>query len=122
MVLGQGAIAAGAARRALDRQQARLEEDRFEADRLTRDAAQALKDLESALAANVAALAEAFNLPVVCFPATINNNLPGSELSIGADTALNSIVDAVDKIKQSAARICSMNMSSSTSSNLSIRP
>ncbi len=44
----------------------------------------------------------AFNIPVVCLPATINNNLPGSELSIGADTALNSIVSAVDKIKQSA--------------------
>ena len=44
----------------------------------------------------------AFNLPVVCLPASINNNLPGSEFSIGADTALNSIVDAVDKIKQSA--------------------
>ncbi len=44
----------------------------------------------------------AFNLPVVCLPASINNNLPGSELCIGADTALNSIVDAVDKIKQSA--------------------
>jgi len=35
-------------------------------------------------------------------PATINNNVPGSELSIGADTALNNIVEAVDKIKQSA--------------------
>jgi 6-phosphofructokinase 1 len=44
----------------------------------------------------------AFNIPVVCLPATINNNLPGSELSIGADTALNSIIWAVDKIKQSA--------------------
>jgi 6-phosphofructokinase 1 len=44
----------------------------------------------------------AFNIPIVCLPASINNNLPGSELSIGADTALNSIVDAVDKIKQSA--------------------
>ena len=43
----------------LDRQRQRLEEDRFEADRLTRDAAQALKDLEAALAANIAALAEA---------------------------------------------------------------
>jgi 6-phosphofructokinase 1 len=43
-----------------------------------------------------------FNIPLVCLPATINNNLPGSELSIGADTALNNIVDAVDKIKQSA--------------------
>ncbi|HEX6386003.1 MAG TPA: 6-phosphofructokinase [Anaerolineae bacterium] len=44
----------------------------------------------------------AFNLPIVCLPATIDNDLPGSELSVGADTALNSIVDAVDKIKQSA--------------------
>jgi 6-phosphofructokinase 1 len=44
----------------------------------------------------------AFNIPLVCLPATINNNMPGSELSIGADTALNSIVWAVDKIKQSA--------------------
>jgi 6-phosphofructokinase 1 len=35
-------------------------------------------------------------------PASINNNLPGTEFSIGADTALNSIVEAVDKIKQSA--------------------
>jgi 6-phosphofructokinase 1 len=44
----------------------------------------------------------AFNIPIVCLPATIDNNLPGTEVSIGADTALNSIVDAVDKIKQSA--------------------
>jgi len=44
----------------------------------------------------------AFDIPVVCIPATINNNLPGSELSIGADTALNNIVGAVDKIKQTA--------------------
>jgi 6-phosphofructokinase len=44
----------------------------------------------------------AFNIPMICLPASINNNLPGSEFSIGADTALNSIVDAVDKIKQSA--------------------
>jgi 6-phosphofructokinase 1 len=44
----------------------------------------------------------AFNIPIVCLPATINNNLPGSDLSVGADTALNNIVQAVDKIKQSA--------------------
>lgn len=44
----------------------------------------------------------AFNIPIVCMPASIDNNLPGSELSIGADTALNSIIEAVDKIKQSA--------------------
>ena len=35
-----------------------------------------------------------FNIPIVCLPATINNTLPGSELSVGADTALNSIVEA----------------------------
>lgn len=44
----------------------------------------------------------AFDIPMVCLPATINNNLPGTELSVGADTALNSIIMAVDKIKQSA--------------------
>jgi 6-phosphofructokinase 1 len=44
----------------------------------------------------------AFNLPLVCLPASINNNLPGSELSLGADTALNNIALSVDKIKQSA--------------------
>lgn len=44
----------------------------------------------------------AFNIPIVCIPATIDNDLPGTELSVGADTALNSIIDAVDKIKQSA--------------------
>jgi 6-phosphofructokinase 1 len=42
------------------------------------------------------------SLPIVCLPASINNDLPGSEVSIGADTALNSIVFDVDKIKQSA--------------------
>ena len=43
-----------------------------------------------------------FNLPILCLPATIDNDLPGSDLSVGADTALNNIVSAVDKIKQSA--------------------
>ena len=44
----------------------------------------------------------ALDIPIVCLPASINNDLPGSELSIGSDTALNSIVQDVDKIKQSA--------------------
>ena len=43
-----------------------------------------------------------FNIPIVCLPASIDNNLPGSQLSIGADTALNCIISDVDKIKQSA--------------------
>ena len=33
---------------------------------------------------------------------TINNDLPATELTIGSDTALNSIVSDIDKIKQSA--------------------
>ena len=45
----------------------------------------------------------AFRIPVVCVPASIDNNLPGSELAIGTDTALNAIVEAVDRIKQSAS-------------------
>lgn len=44
----------------------------------------------------------AFRIPIVCLPATISNNLPGAENSIGADTALNSIIQNVDKIKESA--------------------
>ncbi len=51
---------------------------------------------------NLAHVHPALAIPVVCLPASINNDLPGSELSIGADTALNSIVSDVDKIKQSA--------------------
>jgi len=45
---------------------------------------------------------QALRVPIVCLPASINNDLPASELSIGSDTALNSIVSDVDKIKQSA--------------------
>jgi 6-phosphofructokinase 1 len=44
----------------------------------------------------------ALALPVVCLPATINNDLPGTEMTIGADTALNTIVTNVDKVKESA--------------------
>jgi 6-phosphofructokinase 1 len=44
----------------------------------------------------------AFDIPIMCLPTTINNNLPGTDFSLGADTALNSIIDAVDKVKESA--------------------
>jgi 6-phosphofructokinase 1 len=49
-----------------------------------------------------------FDIPMVCVPTSINNDLPGTELTVGADTALNSIVTNVDKVKQSAvaARRC----------------
>ncbi len=44
----------------------------------------------------------AFDIPIVCLPTSINNNLPATDFSVGSDTALHSIVWAVDKIKQSA--------------------
>jgi 6-phosphofructokinase 1 len=44
----------------------------------------------------------AFKIPVIVLPATIDNNIPNSELSVGADTALNLIGDSVDRIRQSA--------------------
>lgn len=34
-----------------------------------------------------------FCVPMVMVPATVSNNIPGSDLSIGADTALNAITD-----------------------------
>jgi 6-phosphofructokinase 1 len=39
-----------------------------------------------------------FQIPLICIPATISNNVPGTEFSIGSDTALNEIV-----------RVCSLN-------------
>jgi 6-phosphofructokinase 1 len=44
----------------------------------------------------------ALQIPIVCIPASIDNNLPGSEYSLGSDTALNCIMENVDRIKQSA--------------------
>lgn len=34
-----------------------------------------------------------FCVPMVMVPATVSNNVPGSDFSIGADTALNTITD-----------------------------
>jgi 6-phosphofructokinase 1 len=44
----------------------------------------------------------ALAIPTVVVPASINNNLPGTDFAIGADTALNNIIGAVDKIKDTA--------------------
>ncbi|TBT87337.1 6-phosphofructokinase [Propioniciclava sinopodophylli] len=43
------------------------------------------------------------NIPTVVLPASIDNNLPGLQMAIGADTALNVAVQAVDRIKLSAS-------------------
>ncbi|EPD26131.1 6-phosphofructokinase [Actinotignum schaalii] len=45
----------------------------------------------------------AFRLPLICVPASIDNNLPGHDLSIGVDTALNTNVETIDKIRRSAS-------------------
>ncbi len=43
-----------------------------------------------------------FDIPISLIPATIDNNLPCTELCVGCDTALNNIVEAVDKIRHTA--------------------
>uniref|UniRef100_A0A832A5I3 6-phosphofructokinase n=1 Tax=Desulfacinum infernum TaxID=35837 RepID=A0A832A5I3_9BACT len=45
---------------------------------------------------------KALAIPIVLVPATIDNNLPGTEFTIGCDTALNNIVQAIDKIRHTA--------------------
>lgn len=41
--------------------------------------------------------------PVVGVPATIDNDAVGTDMAIGVDTALNTILDAIDKIKDTAS-------------------
>ena len=45
----------------------------------------------------------AFCIPMVVLPATISNNVPGTDFSLGADTAVNEITEICDRIRQSAA-------------------
>ena len=47
--------------------------------------------------------AQEFNIPIVGLPGTIDNDLFGTDSTIGYDTALNTIVEAVDKIRDSAS-------------------
>lgn len=42
-------------------------------------------------------------IPICLLPATISNNVPGTEYSLGSDTCLNELVSYCDKIKQSAS-------------------
>ncbi|NLD23217.1 MAG: 6-phosphofructokinase [Bacteroidales bacterium] len=46
--------------------------------------------------------ANEFNIPVVGLPATIDNDLNGTDTTIGYDTALNTIMMAMDKIRDTA--------------------
>ncbi|KAH8660780.1 phosphofructokinase-domain-containing protein [Tricladium varicosporioides] len=42
-------------------------------------------------------------IPMTLLPATISNNVPGTEYSLGSDTCLNELMSYCDKIKQSAS-------------------
>ncbi|MCD7932625.1 MAG: 6-phosphofructokinase [Tannerellaceae bacterium] len=46
--------------------------------------------------------AQEFNIPIIGLPGTIDNDLYGTDLTIGYDTALNTIMECVDKIRDTA--------------------
>ncbi len=43
-----------------------------------------------------------FGMPIIGVPGTIDNDLFGSDATIGYDTAMNTVIEAVDKIKDTA--------------------
>jgi len=43
-----------------------------------------------------------FDIPVIGIPGTIDNDLYGTDFTIGYDTAINTVVDAVDKVRDTA--------------------
>ena len=44
-----------------------------------------------------------FNFPVIGIPGTIDNDISGTDRTLGYDTALNTVVDAIDKIRDTAS-------------------
>ena len=46
--------------------------------------------------------ADEYNMPIVGLPGTIDNDLWGTDITIGYDTALNTIMECVDKIRDTA--------------------
>ncbi len=50
-------------------------------------------------------LATHYDIPVICIPATIDNDINGVDLSIGSDTAVNVALDALDKIRDTATSL-----------------
>ncbi|MBO7367883.1 MAG: 6-phosphofructokinase [Paludibacteraceae bacterium] len=49
------------------------------------------------------AFAQEFNVPIVGVPCTIDNDLCGTDKTIGYDTALNTVIECVDKIRDTAS-------------------
>lgn len=48
-------------------------------------------------------LSEEYGYPVVGIPATIDNDINGTDYTLGYDTALNTVVEAIDKIRDTAS-------------------
>ena len=44
-----------------------------------------------------------FNFPLIGIPGTIDNDISGTNFTLGYDTALNTVVDAIDKIRDTAS-------------------
>ena len=44
-----------------------------------------------------------FDIPIVGIPATIDNDINGTDFTLGYDTALNTVVEAIDKIRDTAS-------------------
>jgi 6-phosphofructokinase len=47
-------------------------------------------------------LAQEYNVPIIGLPGTIDNDLWGTDSTIGYDTSLNTIMDCVDKLRDTA--------------------
>jgi 6-phosphofructokinase 1 len=47
-------------------------------------------------------LAREYDVPIVALPGTIDNDLAGTDMTIGYDTAMNTIMNCVDKIRDTA--------------------
>jgi 6-phosphofructokinase 1 len=45
---------------------------------------------------------EEYKVPSICIPGTIDNDLPGTDYTIGYDTATNTAVEAIDRIRDTA--------------------
>ena len=48
-------------------------------------------------------LSKEMNIPIIGLPGTIDNDIYGTDHTIGFDTALNTVIDAVDKIRDTAS-------------------
>lgn len=46
---------------------------------------------------------EEYDIPVIGVPGTIDNDIAGTNFTIGYDTALNTVVEAIDKIRDTAS-------------------